>query len=408
MWVVSRASGPPANRAAVTGTATEAAIAAVYDEMVDTRRVVHRRPELAFNEYATTALIRDRMAALDIGELTRVTETGGIFAFDGGRPGRNVVLRADIDALPIQEDAATPLRSDVDGTMHACGHDVHVASLLGVARALGARRDELPGRYIFLFQPAEEALCGAKRMVEGGALDVIGDARLVGFHVTSQIPTGIVTLREGIAMSEAHALRITLVGPGGHGAIPAAHGDVIKATADLVSRLGAVATGLLYEGASCVCSAGMLSAGTAVNVVPTTATISGTLRTFTDAQREEAFLRLRVVCDAIADAHGVQVELEVPEHTPQVVNDAAVTDLVEAASQDLLGREHVIRTPPHSPSDDVSEFLSRLPGCYFFVGGANAEGTSGMHHSPTFSVDDAALRVGASVVLRSAIAMAAP
>jgi amidohydrolase len=391
----------------VTGTGPEAAVAALYDEMVDTRRALHRRPELAFEEHATTAMIRDRMAALDIDELARVTETGGIFALEGGRPGRSVVLRADIDALPIQEATTTPFHSDVDGTMHACGHDVHVASLLGVAGALGPRREELPGRYIFLFQPAEEALCGAKRMIEGGALDVMTGARLVGFHVTSQIPTGMVALREGIAMSEAHALRITLVGPGGHGAIPTAKGDVIKATADLVSRLASVAAGMTYEGANCVCSAGMLSAGTAVNVVPTTATVSGTLRTFTDEQREEAFLRLRAVCDVIADSHGVHVELAFPEHTPQVVNDGAVTDLVEAASQEWLGREHVIRMPPSSPSDDVSEFLNHLPGCYFFVGGANAEGTSGMHHSPTFSVEDASLRVGAGVVLRSAIAMAA-
>jgi amidohydrolase len=391
----------------MTDAGAEAAVAALYDEMVDTRRALHRRPELSFEEHATSAMIRDRMAALDIGELARVTETGGIFALEGGRPGRSVVLRADIDALPIQEAATTPFHSDVDGTMHACGHDVHVASLLGVAGALGAHREELPGRYIFLFQPAEEALCGAKRMVEGGALDVMTGARLVGFHVTSQIPTGVVALREGIAMSEAHALRITLVGPGGHGAIPTAKGDVIKATADLVSRLASVAAGMTYEGANCVCSAGMLSAGTAVNVVPTTATVSGTLRTFTDEQREEAFLRLRAVCDVIADSHGVHVELAFPEHTPQVVNDGAVTDLVEAASQEWLGREHVIRMPPSSPSDDVSEFLNHLPGCYFFVGGANAEGTSGMHHSPTFSVEDASLRVGAGVVLRSAIAMAA-
>jgi amidohydrolase len=391
----------------VTGTGAEAAVAALYDEMVDTRRALHRRPELAFEEHATTAMIRDRMTALDIGELARVTETGGIFALEGGRPGRSVVMRADIDALPIQEATTTPFHSDVDGTMHACGHDVHVASLLGVAGALGACREELPGRYIFLFQPAEEALCGAKRMIEGGALDVMTGARLVGFHVTSQIPTGMVALREGIAMSEAHALRITLVGPGGHGAIPTAKGDVIKATADLVSRLGSVAAGMTYESASCVCSAGMLSAGTAVNVVPTTATVSGTLRTFTDEQREEAFVRLRAVCDDIADSHGVHVELAFPEHTPQVINDGAVTDLVEAASREWLGREHVIRMPPSSPSDDVSEFLNHLPGCYFFVGGANAEGTSGMHHSPTFSVEDASLRVGAGVVLRSAIAMAA-
>ena len=392
----------------MTSPITLASLNGVFDEMVDTRRAIHRRPELAFEEHATTSLIRDRMAAFEIGELTRVTETGGIFALDAGLPGRPVVLRADIDALPIHEDGAKPFHSDVDGVMHACGHDVHVASLLGVAHVLSEHRQELPGRYIFLFQPAEEALCGARRMVEGGALDEMTGARLVGFHVTSQIPTGVVALRDGIAMSEAHSLRITLSGPGGHGAIPSSTGDVIKATADLVTRLGSVAHGLTYEGANCVCSAGMLSAGTAVNVVPTMAVVSGTLRTFTEEQRREAVDRLHALCHAVGDAHGVQIELEMPEHTPQVVNDGPVTALVEAVAQGLLGTDHVLRMPPSSPSDDVSEFLKHLPGCYFFVGGASPDGTSGIHHSPTFSVEDASLRVGADVVLRSAIALAVP
>ena len=392
----------------MTNPITLASLNGVFDEMVDTRRAIHRRPELAFEEHATTSLIRDRMAAFEIGELTRVTETGGIFALDAGLPGRPVVLRADIDALPIHEDGAKPFHSDVDGVMHACGHDVHVASLLGVAHVLSEHRQELPGRYIFLFQPAEEALCGARRMVEGGALDEMTGARLVGFHVTSQIPTGVVALRDGIAMSEAHSLRITLSGPGGHGAIPSSTGDVIKATADLVTRLGSVAHGLTYEGANCVCSAGMLSAGTAVNVVPTMAVVSGTLRTFTEEQRREAVDRLHALCHAVGDAHGVQIGLEMPEHTPQVVNDGPVTALVEAVAQGLLGTDHVLRMPPSSPSDDVSEFLKHLPGCYFFVGGASPDGTSGIHHSPTFSVEDASLRVGADVVLRSAIALAVP
>jgi amidohydrolase len=234
------------------------------------------------------------------------------------------------------------------------------------------------------------------------------DARLVGFHVTSQLPTGLVALREGIAMSEAHSLRLTLSGPGGHGAIPTAKGDVIKATADLVSKLGTVAEGLSYEGANCICSAGTLSAGTAVNVVPTKATVTGTMRTFTDAQREETFARLHALCAAIGESHGVTVDVHVPERTPAVVNDGTVTDVVETAAQAMLGAEHVVRMPPSSPSDDVSEFLNHLPGSYFFVGGAGSDGSSGMHHSPTFSVEDESLRVGASVVARSAVALAAP
>jgi amidohydrolase len=384
----------------------QAVVEAAFDEMVDTRRAVHRQPELAFAEHATTALIRDRMAELDIAELPRVTDTGGLFAFDGGRPGQTVVLRADIDALPIVEDGGFAVRSDVDGVMHACGHDVHVASLLGVARMLAPRRDELPGRYIFLFQPGEEALCGAKHMVDGGALLSMAGARLVGFHVTSQIPTGLVALRDGITMSEAHSLQLTLTGPGGHGAIPSDKGDVIRATADLVSRLGQVAEGLSYEGANCICSAGMLRAGTAVNVVPTVATVAGTMRTFTPDQRTEVFARLQAACDAVAERHGVTVEIDVPEHTPAVVNDVAVTALVEQAAQAVLGAANVVRMPPSSPSDDVSEFLNHLPGCYFFVGGGRSEGGSGMHHSPTFSVEDDSLRIGAGVVAQSAVALA--
>jgi amidohydrolase len=381
---------------------------AVFDEMVDTRRAVHRRPELAFSEHQTTALIRDHMASLGIEEALRVTETGGIFAMEGGRPGRSVVLRGDIDALPVQEDQARPIHSEVEGVMHACGHDVHVASLLGAASLLAARREDLPGRYVFLFQPAEEALCGAKSMLEGGAMTTMEGSRLVGFHVTSQVPSGFVALRAGIAMSEANSLRITLSGPGGHGAMPSAQGDVIRATAELVSRLGDVASGLRYEETDCVCSAGTIHAGTAINVVPTSARVTGTLRTFTEAQHEEALVRLQDLCDSVGDDQGVHVELELPEHTRAVVNDAETTAVVEAEASVVLGPDQVFRMPPVSPSDDVSEFLRHLPGCYFFVGGAAADGSSGMHHSPTFLVEDESLRVGAAVLVRSALALAAP
>lgn len=379
---------------------------AVFDQMVDLRRAVHRRPELAFEERFTTSLIRVHMASLGIEESLRVTETGGIFTMDGGRPGHTVVLRGDIDALPVQEPSRRAWGSEVEGLMHACGHDVHVGSVLGAASVLASRREDLPGRYIFLFQPGEEALCGGKAMVEGGALTVMEGARLVGFHVTSVIPTGMVALRAGITMSEAHSLRITLRGPGGHGAVPSATGDVIRATASLVGRLGSVVEGLSYEGTDCVCSAGTLRAGTAVNVVPTSAEVTGTLRTFTDGQRVDAVGRLERLCAEVAAELGVSVDLELPEHTPAVVNDPGAVALVEAEAKAVLGDAAVVRMPPAAPSDDVSEFLNHLPGCYFFVGGAAADGSSGMHHSPTFYVEDDALRVGASVLVRGAVALA--
>jgi amidohydrolase len=381
---------------------------AVFDDMVDIRHVLHRRPELAFAEHDTTALIRDHMASLGIDEALRVTETGGIFAMEGGRPGRSVVLRGDIDGLPVQEDEARAVHSEIEGVMHACGHDVHVASLLGAASLLAARREDLPGRYIFLFQPAEEAICGAKAMLDRGALTAMEGARLVGFHVTSQAPSGFIALRSGIAMSEVNSLRITISGQGGHGAMPSAQGDVIRATAELVSRLGEAATGLHYEGTDCVCSAGTIHAGTAPNVVPTSARVTGTLRTFTEAQHQEAMARLQGLCDAVGDDQGVHVELELPEHTRAVVNDETATAVVEAEASVVIGPDQVFRTPPAAPSDDVSEFLYHLPGCYFFVGGAAADGSSGNHHSPSFLVEDESLRVGTAVLVRSALALATP
>ena len=379
-----------------------------FDQMVDLRRSVHRHPELAFAEHRTTGLIRDQMAALGATEAMALGETGGIWTMDGGQPGRPVVLRADIDALPVQEDPGRAVHSEVEGVMHACGHDVHVGALLGAAAVLAARREDLPGRYVFVFQPAEEALCGAKSMIEAGALRLMEGASLVGFHVTSLMPTGYVALRPGVAMSEAHSVVVDLNGPGGHAAMPDARGDVIRAAAELVGRLAEVVDGLSYEGTTCVCSAGTMQAGTAVNVVPTAARVTGTLRTFTDAQRREAIGRLGDLCAAIGDERGVQVAFDLPEHTPAVLNDPAVSAVVRAEASVVAGDEHVLRLPPMAPSDDVSEFLAHVPGCYFFVGGGSADRSSGAHHSPAFSVEDGALGVGAAVLARSAVALGAP
>ena len=378
----------------------------VFDEMVDVRRELHRHPELGFEEVDETTLIRRRLEGLGLAELPVATPTGAAFTLTGGRPGRPVVLRADIDALPITEGVDLPFASGVEGRMHACGHDAHTAVLLGVARVLQGRIEDLAGSYTFIFQPAEELLSGARQMVDGGVLDGLEGGVTIGHHVTSFLPAGLVAMRPGIAMSEADSFAVVARGPGGHGAMAGPSGDVVRAICDAVGQLGAVVEDLQYENVACVCTAGMVRAGTAPNVVPDHASLRGTLRTFTPEQRTEAFDRLRSLCDRVGNDHGVEVHLETPGNAPAVINDPAVTDTVTRLARAQLGAEKVLSMPPVTPSDDVSVFLQRLPGCYFFVGGARSDGTSGMHHSPTFAIDEEAMRVAARLTVGAAAALA--
>lgn len=379
-----------------------------FPEIVATRRHLHARPELSFAEHETTALIRERMRALGADERRCPTPTGGVFVIDAGVPGRTVLLRADIDALPVDEAVESPWRSRLGGRMHACGHDVHAAMLLGAARVIAACSARLPGRYVFLFQPGEEQLAGARAMLQGGLLDVVHPARVLGCHVASILPAGLVMLRAGVAMSDGQGLRFELRGPGGHGARPDAPGNVIVALAALVRALPEVVAGMEHDGTPAVCSAGLVQAGTACNVLPSAAVVEGTLRTFTAAQKTEALERLAGICRRFGDEHGVTVQLTLTMHAPPVVNDADATGLVQEAAEAALGPGRVLVGLPVTPSDDVSELLQRVPGCYFLLGGARGDGSSGMHHSPTFDIDEEALRVGARVLVDGAAALAAP
>jgi amidohydrolase len=316
------------------------------------------------------------------------------------------MIRADIDGLPVQEERDLPYASTVEGVMHACGHDVHAASLLGVADILSRRRDELAGEFTLLFQPAEEVIGGAIAMIEGGVMnDNIVDY-VIGAHVTSLAPVGVVATRTGILMSDGQTLSVHISGRGGHGAMSTVEGNVVLAVSDIAPRLSSVVDGLVYEGTTCACSAGVISAGTANNVVPRHALLRGTLRTFTFEQKREALSRLRALLDDVARTYTVTCELQLDVGTPAVVNDAGVTDVVRRSAASVIGAKNVLDFAPVTPSDDVSEFLNRVPGCYFFVGGALADGSSGMHHSPDFAIDDGACRIEAGVLVASAIDLA--
>jgi amidohydrolase len=388
-----------------TERALVTALDAVGDDMVDVRRGLHRHPELGFAETATTALVRDRLTGLGLDLLPCPTPTGAVAVLDGGRPGGTVLIRADIDALPVTEATGLPYASQIDGLMHACGHDAHTAILLGVASALGRCVDDLPGRYVLLFQPAEETVCGAQAMVDGGLLEEAPADVVVGLHVTSLAPTGVVATRPGVSMAGATSLRLVVNGSGGHGALDPRQGNVVLAAARLADRLHHVVEGLGTDGTACVCSPGVIAGGSAPNVVPTTAEVGATLRTFDEAQKARAAGRLAELAAAVAEEFGVEVSVDTVSTTGPVRNDPSVSDVVLGAAT-AAGFAAVQAPTPSAASDDVSVLLDRVPGCYLFVGAAPADGSGGPHHSPTFAIDEAALAVGARVLALSAARLA--
>lgn len=383
---------------------------AAYDEMVDLRRQLHATPELSFAETLTTTRIRQHLSDLGLVEEPCPTETGAVFRLPAGRrqvEDGPILLRADIDALPVHEESRVPFASATPGVMHACGHDAHAAILVGTARVLATMVDDLARDVIFVFQPGEEAISGATAMVAGGLLAQHRPSKVLGCHVTSLAPAGLVLSRPGVAMAGVDTLRAVIRGKGGHGAIDPRRGNVVLAAARLAVDLESVVEDLSYQGTGCVCSPGVLGAGTAPNVIPVKAEVLGTLRTFSQAQAQEAWVRLEELAQRTAAEFEVEVMLDPPFRVGPVRNDPSVTASLEASARRVLPEGALVEMPaPASASDDVSVFLDQVPGSYFFVGAALPDGSSGIHHSPTFAIDEGSLRTGAVVMTAAAADLA--
>jgi amidohydrolase len=378
----------------------------VETSMVELRHDLHAHPELAFQEHRTTQVVRDRLVELGWELSSCPTETGAVAVLRGAKPGRRIMIRGDIDGLPVVEENQISFASVNDGVMHACGHDVHTAGLLGIADLLSRRREELAGEFTLLFQPAEEALGGAIAMIEGGVLITNPVDVVIGAHVSSLAPLGFVGTKPGVMMSEAASLSVHIRGKGGHGAMASVEGNVILAVSHLAPRLGEVVDELSFEGTNCACSAGVISAGTAMNVVPRHAVLRGTLRTFTPEQHVAALERLSALLRELESMFVVECSLELTDLAPAVVNNADIYEQVKVSATKVVGASGFMTIPPFTPSDDVSEFMNRVPGCYMFIGGANDDGSSGMHHSPDFQVQDGACRILAGVLAQSAVDLA--
>ena len=373
--------------------------------VVADRRFLHQHPELGLQEYETSKFIASRLNQLGLDEVrTGIANTGVVGILRGGKPGQVVALRADMDALPIEEENEVEYRSQVPGVMHACGHDAHVSMLLGAARLLVERKADLPGTVMFIFQPGEEGAGGAKKMVEAGVFNNPKPDAVFGLHIWQDTPSGVIEVMDTVAMSGIDAFTATIHGKGGHGAQPHTTIDPISVGAAIVNALHTIVSRNFDPVQPGVVTLGTFRAGEAGNVIPATATLSGTVRTVQPEQRELARERLESIVHGIAASMGATADLSFLGGTPATINTPAMSQIVRDTGIALFGADRVIEGQMKGPSEDFSEFMQLVPGCYFFVGSRNeSKGYVWGHHHPKFDIDEDAMATGISMLAGTAI-----
>lgn len=369
----------------------------LQDKLTAWRRTIHMHPELSFQEVNTAALVAQTLADLGLRVQTGVGETGVVGYLGQGPP--TVALRADMDALPIQELNEVPYASQVPGTMHACGHDAHVAILLGAATLL-AESPPPRGQVRFLFQPSEEGVgedgkSGAVRMLEDGALQ--GVDAVFGLHVHPDKPAGMVGVISGPAFAATNPFRLTVRGHGGHGAYPHRTVDPIVLSAQVITAIQTIVARRLRPLDSGVVTVGTIHGGTKGNIIPEEVTMSGTIRSFRPEARKLLCAELERAC-SVAKALGGDFELHIAEGYPPTINDTDMADLVRRVAADLLGAEQVYTPDPEMGAEDFSFFLEQMPGCYFRLGTGGSERFMYGLHNPHFDIDERALPVGAAIM----------
>ncbi len=379
----------------------------VLDEVVELRRLFHRNPEISFKEHETSLRITERLRQLGLEIKTCPTDTGVVAVLDTGRPGKTVMLRADIDALPILEESGVEFESSVEGRMHACGHDAHMAILIGVARTLVDRVWDVSGRYLFVFQPAEEIVSGAKAMIAGGLLEEHHPDAVMGLHIVSFLESGTVITKPGLLWAGSDAFDIGIKGPGGHGGMMGRAGNVLAAQAFLIERLHTVVDGLEHEGTGCHTTVGNIVSDGAWNIVPRGVRVKGSVRTFTRALREEALGRLGDLLKETETEFEVTSSIELVHGTVPLMNEPNVTRTVLDVAQQLIGGRASVLGHPLTVSDDFAEFLTHIPGCYFMLGARPEGDRPTAHHSPGFRIDEEAFPIGVKVLAGAAARIAA-
>ena len=362
----------------------------VQDWIIEQRRWLHRHPEHGYQEFRTSEHICGVLKDLGM-DSRRMAGTGVVADLAGGKPGPIIGLRADMDALPVQEQTDLPFASEHPGMMHACGHDMHMAAVLGAAKILAAHRDELPGTVRFLFQPDEEFLGGAARMIEEGCLE--GVSQVYGAHVRQELPLGSVGICPGPYYAANNPYKLTLRGRGSHGAEPHNGTDVIVAGAAVVQALQTVVSRRMPPTEPAVITVGSFHAGSQNNIIPSEAVLEGMMRSFGEASRKRLADLFRSVVEGVAAAMGVEAEIEIRWAHPGVVNHKAQAELVRQAVETVLGPEYAVEDHASMVSEDFGCFIQDLPGCFYHIG---VGGPAGLH-SPHFCPEEWPLANAAAV-----------
>ncbi|MDI2587980.1 M20 family metallopeptidase [Psychrobacillus sp. NEAU-3TGS] len=384
-------------------TAIPPLIEEIKDEVIAWRRYLHTHPELSFQEEKTAQFIYETLQSFDNLEVLRPTKTSVMARLIGKRPGKVIAIRADIDALPIQEETSLSFSSQNPGVMHACGHDGHTAILLGTAKLLSTLQDQLKGEVRFLFQHAEElAPGGAEEMVRAGVMD--GVDMVIGAHLWSPLETGKIGVAAGPVMASPDTFTISITGQGGHAGLPHQTVDAIAVGAQVVSNLQHIVSRNVDPLDTLVLSITKFAGGTAMNIITGSVEIAGTVRLFNMELRPVVVDLMERVVKGITEAHGATYQFEYMEGPSPVINDNEITRLIKETVCELYGEEALVKVKPNMGAEDFSAFLRKAPGTYFFIGSGNKEkGTDYPHHHPRFDLDEDAFSKGMNMFVHATL-----
>ena len=375
-------------------------VAEALPGLIELRRDLHQNPELGFYETRTASIISGRLNAAGLKVRAEVGGTGVVGVLETGRAGPTLMIRADMDALPVEELSGLPFASS-NGQMHACGHDGHITMALGAAELLARRTDDLSGTLVFVFQPAEEFVEGAKAMIADNVMADHAPDRVIGLHLWNQYETGFVGVNQGTVFASADQFELVITGKGGHGALPHTAIDPVVITAQVISALQTVVSREIPPNAMGVLTVGQVIGGTAPNVIADCVTIRGTIRAYTSEIRDQIIAAAKRTASGVAETMRGSAEFRLLNGAPPVVNDPEVAAWLTGIAGSVPGVERVGAHEEVPVGDDMAEFINRVPGCYFLLGAGDPERPP--HHNARFVFDEGCLPLGVEIFARAAL-----